>query len=164
LTELVIVAALIVVLVVILLPMITQARRASRSVACLSHLRTLALAFRQYAQDNSSHLPDPGMTQIPWEHSLIRYCSADMFVCPGDDELAPATNSSYDWRDTGIDSTTLAGRGITSSARVDAVLVFDSLPDWHEKSRMNAGLLDGSVRGMTQYECVIDLATPIRPP
>jgi prepilin-type N-terminal cleavage/methylation domain-containing protein len=164
LTELVIVAALVVVLVVMLLPVISQARRASRSVACLSHLRAICSAFRLYTQNNSDQFPDPGVTQIPWEHSLIAYCSPDAFVCPGDDELGPATNSSYDWRDTGIPATTLAGYGLASSRRPDAVLVFDSLPDWHEKARMNAGMIDGSVRSMGQDECVIDLATPIRPP
>jgi type II secretory pathway pseudopilin PulG len=164
LTELVIVAAVVIVLAVMLLPVVTQARRASRSVACLSHLRALCSAFRQYSQDNSNHLPDPGVTQVPWEHSLIRYASADMFICPGDDELAPATNSSYDWRDTGLEATTLAGFGLTYAPRPDAVLVFDALPDWHEKSRMNAGSIDGSVRSMTQDECVTDLKTPIRPP
>jgi len=164
LPEVVIVGAVIIVLVVMLLPVITQARRASQSVACLSHLRNIDAAFHLYATDNSNHLPDPGMTEIPWEHSLVRYCSPDMFACPGDDELAPTTNSSYDWRDTGIASTTLAGYGITSPIRSDVVLVFDSLPDWHQKSRMNTGLLDGSVLSMNQDECVIDLATPIRPP
>lgn len=164
LTELVIGVALVVVLVVMLLPVISQARRASRSVACLSHLRTLGSAFRLYAQSNSDKLPDPGITQIPWEHSLIGYCSPDAFICPGDYELAPATNSSYDWRDTGIPSTTLAGCGLTSLQRPDAVLVYDALPDWHEKSRINAAIVDGSVRSMSQDECVTDLDTPIRPP
>ena len=164
LTEAVIVAAVVVVVAVMLLPVVTQARRASQSVACLSHLRVLVYAFRQYAQDNSNHLPNPGITQIPWEHSLIRYCPPDTFICPGDSELAPATNSSYDWRDTGVPSTTLAGYGMSSSRRPDAVLVYDSLPEWHQKSRMNAGLIDSSVRSMTWDECVTDLATDIRPP
>jgi type II secretory pathway pseudopilin PulG len=164
LTELVIVAALIIGLVVMLLPVITQARRYSRSVACLSNLRNIDAAFRLYAANNSNHLPDPGITQIPWEHSLLFYCSPDMFVCPGDDELAPSTHSSYDWRDTGDSSTTLAGYGLTSSQRADAVLVFDALPDWHQKSRMNTGLIDGSVRSMTYDECVTDLNTQIRSP
>jgi prepilin-type N-terminal cleavage/methylation domain-containing protein len=164
LTEVVIAIAVIVVLVVMLLPVVTQARRASQSVACLSNLRAISSAFRQYSQDNSNHLPDPGVTEIPWERSLLHYCSPDVFVCPGDQELAPATNSSYDWRDTGIASTTLAGYGLTTSQRPDAVLVFDALPDWHQKSRMNAGVIDGSVRSMTQDECVIDLNTPIRMP
>jgi type II secretory pathway pseudopilin PulG len=164
LTELVIVAALITVLVVLLLPVITQARRASRSVVCLSHLRNIDLAFRLYGTDNSNHLPNPAITLIPWEHSLVRYCSPEMFVCPGDDELAPATNSSYDWRDTGNSLTTLAGYGLPPSLRLDAVLVYDALPEWHEKYRMNTGLIDGSVRSMTYDECVTDLDTPIRPP
>lgn len=163
LPEVVIVAALIIVLVVILLPVITQARRASQSVACLTHLRNIDLAFHLYDRDNSNHLPDPGITQIPWEHSLVPYCSADVFICPGDDVLGPATNSSYNWRDTIYASTTLAGYGLTSSQRQDAVLVYDTLPDWHEKSRMNVGVIDGSVRSMDYKECVTDLATPIRP-
>ncbi len=83
LTEVVIVAALIIVLVVMLLPIVTQARRASRSAACLSNLRCLISAFRLYAQNNSDRLPNPGMTQIPWEHSLIGYCSPGAVRLPG---------------------------------------------------------------------------------
>ncbi len=38
------------------------------------------------------------------------------------------------------------------------------MPEWHEKLRMNTGMIDGSARSMAYDECVNDLATPIRPP
>jgi hypothetical protein len=123
----------------------------------------LAGAFRIYAQDNGNRFPYPAVTGIPWERSLLKYGAPALFVCPADEELAPATNSSYDWRDTGVPSTTLAGLGPDSSNRPDAVLVFDALPSWHQTGRMNVALLDASTRSMDQDECVADLVRPIRP-
>ena len=156
LIEMLVVMAILIVCAVLLLPVVGRARRASQSVACLSHLRHLGMAFRMYAQDNFNQLPNPGLTGIPWERSLFHYTAPGTFVCPGDSELAPATNSSYDWRDTGIASTTLAGRGLDLPRR-NAVLVYDSLPDWHQRSQMNVCFVDGSVQSMDQSDLVIDL-------
>jgi len=64
-----------------------------------------------------------------------------IFRCPADDELYPAVGSSYDWRDTADPVTTLAGQSIESVIRSDAVLVFESLPGWHDKGTMNAAML-----------------------
>ena len=70
--------------------------------------------------------------------------------------------SSYDWRDTGLPETTLAGRLITDSKRGDCVLAFEALPGWHTPGRMNAALLDGSASSMEQAKCMEDLYRPIR--
>lgn len=52
LVELLVVLGIIAVLLAILLPVISRARRAAQSVACLSNLRQLATAFNLYVNDN----------------------------------------------------------------------------------------------------------------
>ena len=159
--ELVVVSAIVVILTLLVLPIVSRARDASRSVSCISNLRQVALAFRLYAQDHSGVLPDPAMTQDPWERSLNRYIEADTFRCPSDRELAPATGSSYDWRDTGQALTSLAGRTLAEPLRDHAVFVFEGLPSWHEKDRMNVAYTDGSAETLESAICVDDLEWPI---
>jgi hypothetical protein len=134
-------------------------RAAARGTQCLSNLRGIATAFRLYAAENGNALPYPAFTEIPWERSLARHADDKTFVCPGDEELAPATGSSYDWRDTGIPETTLAGRS-PGAARSTAVLAFDALPGWHAKGQMNVVRADGSAGSMDAGACVRDLQQP----
>lgn len=161
LLEVLIVAAMAAVLIAAIVPLVTRARAVSRSTHCLSHLRLLTVAFTLYNQDHGQ-LPFPAMTEVPWERSLAPYAPLDNFVCLADEELAPATGSSYDWRDTGFDDTTLAGRPITSGNREHIVLVFDALPAWHAPGKMNAAYTDGSGATLPQEQCVADLMRPIR--
>ena len=142
LVQTLVVLAIIAVAVAFLLPVAAKVRGSARSANCLSNLRGISTAFRLYAADNRNQLPYPAFSQIPWERSLARYAATEQFVCPGDQELAPATGSSYDWRDTGIEETTLAGQS-PASARGDAVLAFDALPGWHARSQMNVVRADG---------------------
>ena len=159
--ELLVVVGILVTFTLLVLPVLAKARDASRSVSCLSNLRQLAVSFRLYAQDHSGVLPDPAVSEIPWERSLNHYIATDVFQCPSDGELAPATGSSYDWRDTGEPYTSLAGRRLGEPLRDHAVFVFEALPGWHEKDRMNAALTDGSARTLDAGECVSDLEWPI---
>jgi prepilin-type N-terminal cleavage/methylation domain-containing protein len=159
--EMLVVVGILVVVALLLMPMVTKARDASRGANCLSNLRRLGLAFRLYAQDHGGKLPDPAESEIPWEQSLNRYVTFDTFRCPGDHELAPATGSSYDWRDTGDALTSLAGRTFAEPLRDHAVLVFDALPGWHEKNRMNVSYTDGSAQSVDSGVCVNDLEWPI---
>ena len=159
--ELLVVVGIIAVLALLILPMVSKARDASRSVSCLSNLRQLAVSFRLYAQENGGVLPDPAMTDTPWERSLNRYIATDVFRCPSDRELAPATGSSYDWRDTGDSLTSLAGRSLGEPLRDHAVFVFEALPSWHEKDRMNVAFTDGAAESLESGACVGDLDWPI---
>lgn len=159
--ELLVVVGILVALTLLVLPMVARARNASRSVSCLSNLREVAVSFRLYAQDHGGVLPDPAVSDIPWERSLSHYIATDTFQCPSDGELAPATGSSYDWRDTGETFTSLAGRRLGEPLRDRAVFVFEALPSWHEKGRMNVAFTDGSARPMDAGECVSDLEWPI---
>lgn len=163
LLELLLVTAIIGVLVGVLVPMISSVRRSMASVNCISNLRLIGVAFKQYALDNGGYLPDPFVNQQSWEASLkTQVASSQIFLCPSDHEVGPTIGGSYDWRDTGKDDTTLAGRMLNQVDRWDAVLVFDALPGWHAKEGMNAAFLDGSARAMTQKDCLDDLTKPIR--
>ncbi len=161
LAEMLVVVGILVTLTLLLLPMLSKARGASRSINCLSNLRQLAVSFRLYAEDHAGVLPDPAISEIPWERSLNRYIGTDAFRCPSDRELAPATGSSYDWRDTGEALTSLAGRTLSEPLRDHAVFVFEALPSWHEKDRMNVAFTDGSVQTLDSGACVGDLEWPI---
>ena len=144
----------------VLVPVLFKVRAAAKSTHCLANLRTISTAFRMYAVDNRNKLPYPAFTEIPWERSLVTYTGGTgPFTCPGDEELAPATGSSYDWRDTGIPETTLAGEN-PMAARADAVLAFDALPGWHAKRQMNVVRADGSALPMEAGACVVDLQKP----
>src|SRR4051794_5762817 len=138
------VIAIIAILLALLIPGIVRAQHASRQVACLSHLRQIGVAFRLYDHNNGC-LPYPAYTEVPWERSLALYSGTDVFQCPADGELAPATGSSYDWRDTGIPKTTLAGRAMREAVRPSVILAFDALPDWHQKGMINALVVEGTV-------------------
>jgi type II secretory pathway pseudopilin PulG len=159
--ELLVVVAILAVVVALLVPLVGRARGASRQAECLSNLRQLGVALRLYAQEEHV-LPYPAETQVPWERSLSKYLPLHTFRCPSDAELAPATGSSYDWRDTGDPLTTLAGKPVNVLTRVrpDAVVIFEALPEWHEKKKTNACLGDGSAQVIDQQECLADLDKP----
>src|SRR5690349_16401790 len=147
LLETLVVVGIAVLLLALLLPILTRAREASRQVACIANLRQLGNGFRLYANDEGQ-LPYPAFTQIPWERSLAKYLSIPTFRCGSDAELAPVTGSSYDWRDTGILETTLAGKPWREAQRPDTVLVFEALPGWHQPGRINVVCVDGAAKAM----------------
>jgi type II secretory pathway pseudopilin PulG len=159
--EILVVMAIIAVVIAILLPVLSRAQASQRSVTCLSSLRQIAVAFQLYAHDNRGTLPDPASANLSWEQMLMRYYHRP-FSCPADEELYPSIGSSYDWRDTGKETTTLAGRRITDVRRPETVLVFDALPGWHAKHKINVARIDGSAVSLRDEECLHDLAMPIR--
>lgn len=132
-------------------------------MTCLGNLRQIQSALMQYAVDNQRKFPQPLVTRISWEQSLKRYLSdTAAYRCKGDGEVYPAVGSSYDWRDTGRDDTTLAGRALGDANRSDAVLAFEALPGWHKRKFMNAVWVDGSAHEMNQNACLADLLRPLR--
>jgi type II secretory pathway pseudopilin PulG len=163
--ELLVSLGIIGVLTALLLPLVARSRAAAQSVTCLSQLRQIGGAFMQYAEDYDKRLPDPFEAQTSWEQILRKYLpDRAVFQCPADGELFPNVGSSFDWRDTGRPETTLAGRHISDANRPDVVLVFEALPGWHIRGRMNAVLLNGAGQSMDQEACMEDLQQPIRPP
>jgi len=163
LVQLLVVMAILAVVLAILFPTIGRIRAASQSTKCLNNLRNLTVAFRLYANDHENLLPNPGVSQIPWERSLARYCDITIFICPADEELAPFTNSSYDWRDNGLEDATLAGKPL-NTARGDTVLVFDALPGWHAVDKINVARVDGSALALPTDDGVTELSRPIKRP
>ena len=164
LIELLIGIGIIAILIAMLLPVMNRARKTSRSVTCMSNLHTLATAFQSFTNSNNHCYPDPTQTQMSWESSLLPYVTPQTFQCPADGELYIAIGSSYDWRDTGSNSTTLAGKMITNASRARIVLVFEALPAWHNPKKINAAMLDGSTAELTYQECLADLKRPIKTP
>ena len=162
LPETLVVVGITVVIVALLVPVLSRARAASREVACIGNLRQLGMGFRLYAQDEG-HLPYPAFTQIPWERSLAKYLSLPTFRCGSDSELGPVTGSSYDWRDTGIAETTLAGKAWREAQRPDTVLVFEALPGWHRPGLLNVACVDGSSKAMTSDEFGAEMDRPVSP-
>jgi type II secretory pathway pseudopilin PulG len=160
--ELLVALGIIAVLIALLLPVVGRMKMSARSVRCASNLHQIALGFQHYAVNNGGRLPEPLAIDLSWERVLRPYLqNGDVYRCPADHEVAESLGSSYDWRDTGDALTTLAGAAITD-AKPESVLVYDSLPNWHEAGKMNAARVDGSASLMNTRDCLGDLMTPLR--
>ena len=162
--ELLVVIGILAIAMGFILVAVSRARTAAQSTKCVAQLRNIGMAFIQFAADYQGKLPDPVMSNTSWESEIAPYLANNtlIFRCEADEEIYPAVGSSYDWRDTGLKTTTLAGKRITEVKRSSAVLAFEALPGWHAKKRMNAVRLDGSAENMDQEECLKDIATPVR--
>jgi prepilin-type N-terminal cleavage/methylation domain-containing protein len=165
LLELLLVVVIILTLGALLLPAIGRARDAASSSVCLSRLRSLTEGFALYTVQNTGHFPDPTANNVSWEQAISpnlgNPSGASCFRCPADQEVYPMANSSYDWRDTGDVSTTLAGRSISTVTRTDVVLVFDALPGWHAQRSINVGWLNGSASSIVQSQWFSNLNAPV---
>lgn len=159
--EVLVVIAILGVLLAILLPVLAKVRQSSRLIQCTSNLRRIGASLQTYALESGGRLPDPGISDKSWEQMVHPYYGGG-FACPSDHELFPAIGSSYDWRDTGRATTTLAGRVLSDVRRLDAILAFESLPGWHAKGMINVCRLDGSVQNIPSEACFRDLEMPIR--
>jgi len=159
LVEILCAIAILVILMAIAVPTIAKVRAAQRRTTCVMTLRQIAGALRAYASDNGMRFPDPGNANLSWEQMLMRYFPGP-YACPADSELSPAVGSSYDWRDTGDSTTTLAGRYLGDVTRSDTVLAFEALPGWHTRGKVNAARADESVLTMDSDECFEDLKKP----
>jgi prepilin-type N-terminal cleavage/methylation domain-containing protein len=163
LIELLVVIGIITVLLALLMVALRRARISAEAVTCLSNTRQIATGLRMFASDNGNHFPDPNVADVSWESMIQRYLpNSKVFECPADQEVAPGTGSSYDWRDTGVPETTLAGRLMTDVRRTDVVLAFEALPGWHVKNKMNVARIDGSCCTMNDQDAVGDLLRPVR--
>ncbi len=163
LVEILVVVVIMAALTCIALVSLGGSRRSTQSSACLSQLRQITMALRHYAADNKQFMPDPVVTGVSWAQSIQAYVgSPSVFACSADTEVYPLTGISYDWRDTGEPTTTMAGRKIDGATRTSAVLTFESLPGWHAPKEINAAWMDASVHTMSDIVCFKDLVTPIR--
>jgi prepilin-type N-terminal cleavage/methylation domain-containing protein len=163
LLELLVVITIITILMGMLLVFVRRTKASADSIHCLANLRQITTALRMYAADHGNRFPDPGVAELPWEATIQAYLNdTKVFLCNSDNEIGPANGSSYDWRDTGVPETTLAGHLLTEARRSDLVLTMETLPGWHAKNMMNAGRIDGSCASMNSQDVIKDLLTPIR--
>jgi Tfp pilus assembly protein PilV len=163
LLELLVVMAIIMIVMGLLLASVRRARAGAQSVHCLSNLRQISTGLRMFASDNANRFPDPKAEALSWETMICKYVPNNkVFLCLADEELGPVAGSSYDWRDTAVDDTTLAGRLITDVRRADTVLAYEALPGWHVKRMMNVARIDGSCCTLDDQAAVGDLLKPIR--
>jgi hypothetical protein len=148
---------------VMVMAVVGKVRRAQHNISCISNLQNIGAGFRSYALEHQNRMPDPGLMDKSWERILREGYYDGSYCCPADGELAPVLGSSYDWRDTGVPSTTMAGRSLADVTRSNGVLVLEAMPGWHGQGLINIVRLDGSTATITADECFGDLATPIRP-
>lgn len=88
LIELLVVVAVVLLLLGILAPVLSAARRSTRSATCLSQMRQIGLATIMYAQANQDHLPCSTHSALahgvmPWGYALSPYLGRGTYVGPG---------------------------------------------------------------------------------
>jgi len=160
LTELIVVIVILTILLAISLAALSRANKARSTARCAANLRSLGLAFQNYAADNSDYYPLP-TTSAQWEDLLRPYIHRPTLCCPVDQELFPATGSSYDWRDTGDPLSSLPGRRLTEVTRDNISLAFDALPGWHEQHKIQVVCTDTSVHSMDDMAFLRELQLPV---
>jgi len=95
LIELLIVIAIIALLAAILFPVFSRARENARRSSCMSNLKQLGLATREYCDDNDSGMPtNPSNGMRGFAGMIMPYVkNPEIFACPSDTTLV--TTSGY---------------------------------------------------------------------
>lgn len=164
LIELLIVLGIIVVLLSLVLATFSHARKQAQGVECLYHLHQIHDAFNFYCMENNNYFPVPQLQGQSWESMIQKYVGGhtDVFRCPADSEIWQQVGSSYDWRSSSSDpSVSLGGKKRTDKLRGDAVLAYETLPDWHEVHMMNVVRIDGAAGPMDEDAFGQDVLNPV---
>ena len=166
LIEILVVIAIILVLLGLLLPVQANMRRSARMVVCQSNLKGIASAFRHYANDNRSYLPDETIEHI-WFVIMAEYGleNVDVLQCPADTDSF-AIGLSYSWRNSmevEFVQQSLAGKSLDMiSTSSSLVMNFDAIPGWHTESDIQVAVVDASVRLMPADEFQQNMALPVQ--
>ena len=140
LIELLVVIAIIAILAAILFPVFAQARKRAQQTTCISNLKQLGLALRQYQDDfDNRFMPAagfPGFAGGSFVYILRPYVkSHEIFFCPsGSKRYANTQGITYDW---------------SSPANPDCIWVWDATPartdaqkkEWPQTSNYGMNLI-----------------------
>lgn len=134
----------------VMLPALSRAREMADRVKCASNMRQLGQAMLMYANANQNQLPDSLKSLAQFDSTL----SPAVFVCPSDSkkpaspqslaaDLAAGRNVSYVY----------VGKGLSSSAPPDVVLLYEPLQD-HRREGMNVLFADGHVEFLQRSQAM----------
>jgi len=133
LIELLVVIAIIAVLAGLLSPALARARESARRAACMSNVRQIGLAYKQFSVDNNESFPT-GTTAnsvfaLPF--GLSNYLAAGrIYICPSDNGQSVPTASSFATTADVLSYACAVGDvngtvGLTENNSGEQILIFD---------------------------------------
>lgn len=148
-------------LIGMMLVVLNKAQKSANKIHCMANLRQLTMALHLYAGENRGRFPDPALSDLSWEATLQRFLpDPAIFRCRSDSELGPTNGSSYDWRDTGDPTSTLAGKTMTE-AQWNVIVTYEALPGWHQMKKMNVSRIDGSCEELDDQVALKEIQSSI---
>ena len=94
LIELLVVIAIIAILAALLLPALSRAKQSARRIACVNHLKQLALATVMYVADNQDYYPSSNSPD-EWPQAIRpNYENQRILVCPDDTSITSVANDA----------------------------------------------------------------------
>jgi prepilin-type N-terminal cleavage/methylation domain-containing protein/prepilin-type processing-associated H-X9-DG protein len=167
LTEVLVVVALIALLLGLLLPVLRAARERAVAVQCLSHLRSLGVAVRVFADQHEGFFPkvaDSNQTPLHVRQELEPYVGmAKIFLCARDPARPRLPGGSYDWRFTDDRKASLAKARLDLIRHAGLVAIGgDRHPGWHKRDSINVLFADLHVAQVGEEEWFQGIKSPLR--
>ena len=172
LIELLVVIAIIGALASLLLPVMSRAKAAARSAACVSNLHQIGIALQIYVDGNRNRLPmmrdqltdtnQPATNTLPGVQVVLRseLGNTNVLRCPSDNKgIFEQTGSSYSWNSllNGQDADHLEVLGMNFNPH--AIPVFFDKESFHAargpKKAVNYLYADGHIKNLLAIEGTI---------